>query len=63
VTLEARDLINAQVSFGPDSGKWSAVAWGTNVTDEQYVSGIQNNGTLYYAAPPAQYGLRVKFNF
>jgi iron complex outermembrane receptor protein len=63
VTLEARDLVNAQLTFGPNSGRWSAVAWGTNITDEQYVSGIQNNGTLYYAAPPIQYGLRVKINF
>ena len=63
VTLEERDLINAQLTFGPDSGRWSAVLWGTNITDEHYVSGIQNNGTLYYAAPPAQYGLRLKFNF
>ena len=63
VTLEERDLINAQLTFGPDSGSWSAVLWGTNITDEHYISGIQNNGSLYYAAPPAQYGLRVKFNF
>jgi iron complex outermembrane receptor protein len=63
VTLEERDLINAQLTFGPDSGTWSAVLWGTNITDEHYVSGIQNNGSLYYAAPPRQYGLRVKFNF
>ena len=63
VTLEERDLVNAQITFGPDSGTWSAVAWGTNITDEHYISGIQNNGTLYYAAPPAQYGLRLKFNF
>jgi iron complex outermembrane receptor protein len=63
VTLEERDLINAQLTFGPDSARWSAVLWGTNITDEHYISGIQNNGSLYYAAPPAQYGLRVKFNF
>ena len=63
VTLEERDLINAQLTFGPDSGTWSAVLWGTNITDEHYISGIQNNGSLYYAAPPAQYGLRLKFNF
>ena len=37
--------------------------WGTNITDEEYIAGIQNNATLYYAAPPAQYGLRLKFNF
>jgi iron complex outermembrane receptor protein len=63
VTLPSRDLINAQVALRPDSGKWSAVLWGTNITDEHYISGIQNNATLYYAAPPGQYGLRVKFKF
>ena len=31
--------------------------------DKHYISGIQNNATLYYAAPPRQYGLRAKFNF
>ena len=63
VTLEERDLINAQITLVPDSDRWSAVLWGTNITDEHYISGIQNNATLYYAAPPAQYGLRLKFNF
>jgi iron complex outermembrane receptor protein len=63
VTLEARDLVNAQIMLVPESNRWSAVLWGTNITDEEYISGIQNNATLYYAAPPAQYGLRLKFNF
>jgi iron complex outermembrane receptor protein len=62
-TLEARDLVNAQITLVPESNRWEAVLWGTNITDEQYVSGIQNNATLYYAAPPAQYGLRLKFYF
>jgi iron complex outermembrane receptor protein len=63
VTLPSRDLINAQIALRPDSDKWSAVLWGTNITDEHYISGIQNNATLYYAAPPGQYGLRVKLKF
>jgi iron complex outermembrane receptor protein len=63
VTLEARDLVNAQLTLAPDSGRWSAVLWGTNVTDEEYIAGIQNNATLYYAAPPGLYGLRFKYNF
>ena len=62
-TLPARDLINAQIALEPDSGKWSAVLWSTNLTDEEYIAGIQNNATLYYAAPPGQYGLRFKYNF
>jgi iron complex outermembrane receptor protein len=62
-TLPERDLVNAQISLEPDSGKWSAVLWSTNLTDEEYIAGIQNNATLYYAAPPGQYGLRFKYNF
>lgn len=63
VTLQARDLLNAQVSLAPDSDRWSAVLWGTNVTDKHYIAGIQNNATLFYAAPPAQYGLRLTFRW
>ena len=62
-TLHARDLVNAQFSLGPSSGKWVATLWGTNVFNKQYIAGIQNNATLYYAAPPGQYGLRLKYNF
>lgn len=63
VTLPERDVVNAQITFAPTSGRWSAVLWSTNLTDKQYISGIQNNATLYYAAPPGQYGLRFKYNF
>ena len=63
VTLPERDLVNAQIALVPSSERWSAVLWGTNVTDKEYISGIQNNATLYYAAPPGQYGLRFKYNF
>ena len=45
--LEARDLINAQIALVPESDRWSAVLWGTNITDEEYIAGIQNNATLY----------------
>jgi iron complex outermembrane receptor protein len=63
LTLEARDLVNVQVRLAPASGDWFANLWMTNATDEHYAGGIQNNGTLRYAAPPRQYGLRVGFNF
>ena len=62
-TLDSRDLVNLQIQLAPSSDKWSATLWSTNVFDRQYVAGIQNNATLYYAAPPRQYGLRVKYNF
>jgi iron complex outermembrane receptor protein len=63
VTLDSRDLVNLQVQLLPSSEKWSATLWGTNVGDREYIAGIQNNATLYYAGAPAQYGLRVKYNF
>lgn len=63
VTLDSRDLVNMQIQLLPSSEKWSATLWGTNVGDREYIAGIQNNATLYYAGAPAQYGLRVKYNF
>lgn len=63
VAMESRALLNALVSLESASDKWQASLWVTNATDEEYVAGIQNNGTLRYAGPPRQYGLRVSFNF
>ncbi len=63
VTLASRTLTNAQIKLVPFSGKWSATLWGTNVGDKEYIAGIQNNAALFYAAPPGQYGLRVRYNF
>jgi len=63
VTLEARTLVNGLLTLQPSSQKWSTQFWITNAADKHYVAGIQNNATLYYAAPPRQLGLRVKYNF
>jgi len=63
VTIQSRGLMNVQLSLDSTSETWSAVLWGTNVTDKEYVAGIQNNGTLRYAGAPRQYGLRVRYNF
>jgi iron complex outermembrane receptor protein len=62
LTLESRDLLNVQLRLAPSSGNWYANLWMTNATDEKYAGAIQNNGTLRYAAPPRQYGLRVGVN-
>lgn len=61
--LESRDVVNLQVRLTPADGRWYANAWMTNAADEGYVAAIQNTGTLRYAAPPRQYGLRVGFNW
>ena len=60
ITLESRKLTNVQIRL--DAGRWWANAWVTNATDEEYAGGIQNDGSLYYAAPPMMYGLRVGVN-
>jgi len=44
-------------------GPWYAEAWSTNLTDKEYVAAIQNLGSLYYAGPPRQSGIRVGYNF
>jgi iron complex outermembrane receptor protein len=63
VTLAARTLVNGLLTLEPVSKKWSAQFWITNAADKHYVAGIQNNATLYYAAPPRQLGVRLKYNF
>ena len=55
-TLESRDLLNLQVRLEKDD--WHIVFWATNVTDEEFIGAIQNNGALRYAAPPRQMGIR-----
>jgi iron complex outermembrane receptor protein len=62
-TLEDRTLVNGLLTFAPDSNRWKIEGWITNATDKHYIAGIQNNATLYYAAPPRQYGVRAQFNF
>jgi|SRR5882672_1327674 len=63
VTLEARTLVNGLLTLEPVSKKWSGQFWITNAGDEHYIAGIQNNATLYYAAPPRQLGVRLQYNF
>jgi iron complex outermembrane receptor protein len=73
--LEGYTLLNAQVQFR--SGNWSAVLWGTNLTDEEYVGAKQNVGAadasatvpfnhfegLVYGGLRRLFGLRVTFEF
>lgn len=61
--LEARGLINLNLRWEQVSGHWYAVAWVTNALDKEYVSAIQNSGSLYYAGPPRQWGVRLGRNF
>jgi iron complex outermembrane receptor protein len=57
--LGARDLLSAQISYG--RGSWSLTAYGTNLTNDQYVSAMMSQ--LRYAGYPRQYGLRFMKTF
>ncbi|WGL15892.1 TonB-dependent receptor [Microbulbifer bruguierae] len=57
--LESRDLLNASLALV--SEQWQLEAYGSNLTDEEYVSG-QFGITEFYGAP-RQYGLRLSASF
>ena len=63
VKLDDRFLVNARLVLGEPDGKWSATLWGTNVFDKEYVAGIQNLATLYYAGRSREYGVSVRYSF
>jgi len=59
--LPKRTLLNAGVRFTKDN--IYVDVWGTNLTDERYVAGIQDLGNIWYPGPPRQYGVKVGVNF
>jgi len=59
--LEARDIVNAQLTWEPSDGAWRVQAYGTNVFDEEYIGAVKAGQR--YAAPPRQYGVRVTRSF
>lgn len=60
-TLAARALLNLQLRW--EQGPWYATGWMSNATDKRYVAAIQNQGSLYYAGPPRQWGVRLGRTF
>lgn len=57
--LASRDLVNASIALTDD--QWKITAYGSNLTDEEYVSG-QFGITEFYGAP-REYGLRLSMTF
>jgi iron complex outermembrane recepter protein len=57
--LGERNLLSAQLSY--QTGDWDVTAYGTNLTDQEYISAI--NSGLRYEGAPRQYGLRVSKTF
>ena len=57
--LQARNLLGAQLAWR--HGDWMVTAYGSNLTNEKYVSSV--NGSIRYEGPPRQFGLRLDRNF
>jgi iron complex outermembrane receptor protein len=62
VEISQRTLVNTRLVLAAPNDKWTAAAWMTNALDQEYVTGIQNLATLYYAGRPREYGLKVTYN-
>lgn len=67
---ESFDLLNARLSFGPQSGNWSLSLWGRNLTDETYVtrffdlSGVDVIGSNFQQLGERRtYGVDLQFSF
>ena len=62
--MGARNLWGADLQY--TSGPWLVDAYGTNLTDETYISGYYGAGgnlnDVFYG-PPRQYGLRLNYTF
>jgi len=62
-TIKERTLINLSLRLDSQESPWWASLWATNVSDQRYVSAVQNIPPIYYAGPPLQFGLRVGRSF
>ncbi len=64
--LDARNLVNARLSYKPNNMFWEIGVWGNNVFDEDYVEAdfndFFNNRTQRYG-PPATYGADLSIKF
>ncbi len=60
------NLLNASLGWASADGSWEAVAWGKNITDEEFrTHSIISNiaGTVDLWNMPATYGLTVNYSF
>ena len=57
--LGVRNLLNAQLAYA--TGTWMLTAYGTNLNDQHYISGVSSG--LRFAGAPRQYGVRVMKTF
>ncbi|MEZ5501087.1 MAG: TonB-dependent receptor [Steroidobacteraceae bacterium] len=68
-TTDATDsytLVNARLGFGSADGRWRAMVWGRNLTDEYYYPAayVGGNGPLIRSVGmPRTYGISVDYRF
>jgi iron complex outermembrane receptor protein len=66
---EAYSVLNANLGYEGAEGRWSAVAWGRNLTDEFVISNNIITAPLYGSIrvgsllPPRTYGVTFSYNF
>lgn len=58
-------LLDVQLGIEDAGGRWKAMLWGKNVTNEYYWTNVVagQDTVVRYAARPATYGVTVGFNF
>lgn len=64
--LPAVRLLNANVSWGPQSGHWTIGLWGRNLTNQLYAASALDVPPLFTEAVlgnPREFGAEFKFNF
>ena len=58
-------LLDLQLGVESPDGRWKAMLWGKNVTNEYYWTNVVagQDTVVRYAARPATYGVTLGFNF
>ncbi|NHN38179.1 TonB-dependent receptor [Pseudomaricurvus alcaniphilus] len=59
-------ITNFRIGIGETSGKWRALLWGRNITDEYYYQaafGGTNGGYMRSVGMPRTYGISLAYNF
>lgn len=56
-------IINARMSYSPNSQNWQISLWGKNLTDEEYGRAATAGSFSVYAAEPLTWGVDLDVNF
>jgi len=58
-------VANARIALGSSDGRWDIALWGRNITDEEYISYLNNIGffAINQYGEPATYGLSFGYHY